>query len=63
MSDVIPMTSVKLGPGRYKVTGMYRRCVLVRTLAGWELVLDDEAVAVFRTRREALQFCQQVPSL
>jgi len=58
LTDVEPMPSTWIGPGRYEVIGTGRSVVVQKDGRRWSLIVDQQEYKSFATKREALQWCQ-----
>lgn len=63
----LPMPSAKIHAGKYEVLGTTHECIVEWwqwvSLTGWRLMVDGEFHKSFRTKREALVYCQEHPEL
>lgn len=62
----IPMTSVRVFAGHYEVLGTSHAVEVIYGRGYWYLQIDgdrDARIGPFKTKREALQFCQASPEL
>lgn len=67
MTGSQPMPATKIFAGKYAVLGTSRECIVEQyqwiSITGWRLMVDGEFHKSFRTKREALVYCQDHPEL
>jgi hypothetical protein len=67
MTTTQPMPSAKIYAGKYEVLGTTHECIVEEyqwvSIMGWKLMVDGQFHKSFRTKREALVYCQEHPEL
>ena len=67
MNEVQPMPSTRISEGRYAVLGTSTECIVERhattAWTRWHLYVGGAFHRHFRTKRRALQYCQEHPEL